>query len=66
MCGRWSREHADVLVNAVDVPTRHTVTMCVLNRALGRPGKVITPDLDVIIGKFSKLIIVHAKEFGFL
>ena len=30
------------------------------------PGKVISADLNVIVGEFSELVVIHTEEFGFL
>lgn len=58
-------EHLAVLGNAV--------TLALGNRVLfgngvvlsGGPGKVITTDLDVIVGELAELVVVHTEEFGF-
>lgn len=66
LIGWWDKDHVNVLVNTVDVAARHKVALFVLNMVLWRPGKVIAADFNVIISKFSQLVIIHSKEFGFL
>lgn len=31
-----------------------------------RPGEVIPPHLDIVVGEFAKLVIIHAQEFSLL
>lgn len=66
LAGSLALEHLAVLGNAVPLAVRDRV-LAIHRLALCRgPRKVIAANLDVIVGKFAELVVVHAEEFGFL
>lgn len=57
--------HLGVLANPVPRSSRDLMAVLELVLFLGRPGKVVTTDFDVVVGEFTELVIVHAEQFGF-
>lgn len=57
-------EHLAVLRNAVAVALRDVVLGGDRIALSGRPGKVVTTDLDVVVGEFTELVVVHTKELS--
>jgi hypothetical protein len=63
---RLSVDHLAVLGNTVAVMV-WDVALLLLWLVLGRgPGEIVTTDLDVIVGEFTELVVIHTKEFGLL
>ena len=58
--------HLTVLANAVPLLSRNLVAVLKLVLLLGCPGKVVTADLDVVVGELAQLVIVHTEQLGFL
>lgn len=57
-------DHMAVLCDTVSV-LGVDVAVGLLNIGCWCPGKIISSDLNVIVGELSELIIVHSEEFGF-
>lgn len=61
-----AQQHGTVLADAMSFilwDIMSGISLLGLSRC---PGKVISSDLDVVVGKFTQLVIVHTKQFGFL
>jgi hypothetical protein len=59
-------EHLAVLWDAVALALRNRV-LAIDGLALGwGPGKVVTADLDVVVGKLAKLVVIHTEELSLL
>jgi hypothetical protein len=57
-------QHLAVLVDAMAVPLRNSVfggDGLVLS---GSPCEVITADLNIVVGEFAELVVVHTKELS--
>jgi len=66
LAGCLALEHLAVLGNAVALALGNAV-LAVERLALGGcPRKVVTADLNVIIGEFAELIIIHTQELSLL
>lgn len=59
-------KHGAVLGDSVSVLLWHFWIDARLVLGSGRPGEVIPSDLNVVVGEFAKLVVVHSEEFGFL
>ncbi len=58
-------DHLAVFLNAVAV-LGIDVTLALLRLVRGgRPCQVISSDLDIIVGEFAQLVIIHSEQFGF-
>ena len=65
----FAHQHVMMLPDAMPLMLRHVNPALAFSwwrRLRGRPREVISPDLDVIVGKLAKLIVVHTQQFGFL
>jgi hypothetical protein len=59
-------EHLAVLWDAVALALRNRV-LAIDGLALGwGPSKVVTADLDVVVGKLAKLVVIHTEELSLL
>jgi hypothetical protein len=66
LAGCLALEHLAVLGNAVALPLRNAV-LAVERLALGGcPGKVVTADLNVVVGELAELVIVHTQKLSLL
>lgn len=66
LAGCLALEHLAVLGDAVALTLRYAV-LAVEGLTLCRgPGEVVATDLDVVVGEFAELVVVHTKEFGLL
>lgn len=57
-------KHLAVLGDAVTVALRNVVLRGDGVALSGGPSEVVTTNLDVVVGKFAELVVVHAEEFG--
>ena len=57
-------EHITVLSDAMAVGGRDSVFSVDGLALRGGPGEVISSDLNIIVGEFSELVIIHTQEFG--
>jgi len=64
--GSGRPQHGAVCLDAVAVSVWDFVAVGELCCLLGSPGEVVSANFDVVVGEFSELIIVHAKQLGFL
>lgn len=60
------QHHLAVLVDAVAVRAGDLVALLELGMLVRRPGEVVPPDLDVIVGELAQLVVVHTKQLGLL
>lgn len=66
IAGILAHQHIAVLADAVAFVLRDVVPAFRRLGFGGRPGQVIPPHLDVIVGELAQLVVVHAEQFGFL
>lgn len=66
LAGCLALEHLAVLGDAVAVALRNVVLGRDRIALSGRPRQVVTTDLNVVVGEFTKLVVVHAEKLSFL
>ncbi|KAH0194437.1 ammonium transporter, partial [Aureobasidium melanogenum] len=59
-------KHLRVLRDAVAVTLGNLVFGGLRLVASGSPGEVVTTDLNVVVGEFTELVIIHTEKFGLL
>lgn len=57
-------EHLAVLGDAVALTLGDGVLLAVGGALGGSPGEVVTADLNVVIGEFAELVVIHTEELG--
>lgn len=58
------QHHFAVLADSVPRSGRNLVSVFELVVFLGGPGQVITADLDVVVGEFTELVVIHTQQLG--
>ena len=58
-------EHLAVLRDAVTLTVGNVAVVGRVSLS-GSPGKVVTADLDVVVGELSKLVVIHTEKLGLL
>lgn len=66
LAGVLAYEHVAMLADAMAF-VLWDVMVAVMGRCLGGcPSEVISSDLDIVVGKFAQLVVIHTQQFGFL
>ena len=66
LAGRFALEHLAVLGDAVTLAVGNGGFGAGSLVLSGSPGEVVTADLDVIVGEFTELVVVHTEELSLL
>jgi hypothetical protein len=66
LAGCLALKHLAVLGNTVALALRNAVLAVERLALSGCPGKVVTADLDVVVGELAELVIVHTQELSLL
>jgi hypothetical protein len=64
LAGGLALEHLRVLRDTVAFTLRNLVFGGLGLVASGSPGEVITADLDVVVGEFTELVVIHTQKLG--